>query len=42
LNLIASRGSFGSLDTLFNPVSLAVGAEASFVARTVDSDCRPA
>jgi 2-oxoglutarate ferredoxin oxidoreductase subunit beta len=29
---------FGSLDTPFNPVSLAVGAEASFVARTVDSD----
>src|ERR1700728_3051268 len=29
---------FGSLDTPFTPVSLAVGAEASFVARTVDSD----
>jgi 2-oxoglutarate/2-oxoacid ferredoxin oxidoreductase subunit beta len=29
---------FGSLDTPFNPISLAVGAEASFVARTVDSD----
>src|ERR1022692_2015901 len=29
---------FGSLDTPFNPVSLALGAEASFVARTVDSD----
>ncbi|MEU9917722.1 MULTISPECIES: 2-oxoacid:ferredoxin oxidoreductase subunit beta [unclassified Streptomyces] len=28
----------GSLDTPFNPVSLAIGAEASFVARTVDSD----
>ncbi len=28
----------GSLDAPFNPVSLAVGAEASFVARTVDSD----
>jgi 2-oxoglutarate ferredoxin oxidoreductase subunit beta len=28
----------GSLDTPFNPVSLALGAEASFVARTVDSD----
>jgi len=29
---------FGSLDMPFNPVSLAVGAEATFVARTVDSD----
>jgi len=29
---------FGSLDTPFNPVSLAIGAEAGFVARTVDSD----
>jgi len=29
---------FGSLDTPFNPVSLALGAEATFVARTVDSD----
>jgi 2-oxoglutarate ferredoxin oxidoreductase subunit beta len=28
----------GSLDTPFNPISLALGAEASFVARTVDSD----
>lgn len=28
----------GSLDTPFNPVSLALGAEASFVARTLDSD----
>jgi 2-oxoglutarate ferredoxin oxidoreductase subunit beta len=28
----------GSIDTPFNPVSLALGAEASFVARTVDSD----
>ena len=28
----------GSLDTPFNPVSLALGAEASFVARTMDSD----
>src|SRR5215469_2057461 len=31
---------FGSLDTPFNPMSLAIGAEASFVARTVDSDCK--
>ncbi|HET8616135.1 MAG TPA: 2-oxoacid:ferredoxin oxidoreductase subunit beta [Actinomycetales bacterium] len=29
---------FGSVDTPFNPVSLALGAEASFVARTLDSD----
>ncbi len=29
---------FGSLDVPFNPVSLALGAEASFVARTIDSD----
>ncbi|WP_106848559.1 2-oxoacid:ferredoxin oxidoreductase subunit beta [Blastococcus sp. Marseille-P5729] len=28
----------GSLDRPFNPVSLALGAEASFVARTLDSD----
>jgi len=31
---------FGSLDTPFNPVSLALGAEASFVARTIDSDSK--
>jgi len=30
----------GSLDVPFNPVSLALGAEASFVARTIDSDRR--
>ncbi|MFJ8490932.1 2-oxoacid:ferredoxin oxidoreductase subunit beta [Streptomyces sp. NPDC094038] len=30
----------GSLDAPFNPVSLAIGAEASFVARTIDSDRR--
>ncbi|MBU6242538.1 MAG: 2-oxoacid:ferredoxin oxidoreductase subunit beta [Acidobacteria bacterium] len=29
---------YGSLDTPFNPISLAIGAEASFVARSVDSD----
>ncbi|TXK43701.1 2-oxoacid:ferredoxin oxidoreductase subunit beta [Nonomuraea sp. C10] len=28
----------GSLDKPFNPISLALGAEASFVARTLDSD----
>src|SRR6266702_4020359 len=31
---------YGSLDHPFNPVSLALGAEASFVARSVDSDRR--
>jgi 2-oxoglutarate ferredoxin oxidoreductase subunit beta len=29
---------FGSLDHPFNPVALAIGAEASFVARTIDND----
>src|SRR5499425_628765 len=29
---------YGSLDTPFNPLSLAIGAEAGFVARTIDSD----
>ena len=29
---------YGSLDVPFNPVALALGAEASFVARAVDSD----
>ncbi len=29
---------FGSVDTPFNPLSVALGAEASFVARTIDSD----
>jgi 2-oxoglutarate ferredoxin oxidoreductase subunit beta len=29
---------YGSLDTPFNPLSLALGAEATFVARTIDSD----
>jgi 2-oxoglutarate ferredoxin oxidoreductase subunit beta len=29
---------FGSLDHPFNPVSLALGADATFVARTIDSD----
>ena len=30
----------GSVDNPFNPISLALGAEATFVARTVDSDRR--
>src|SRR5213082_1146152 len=29
---------FGSLDTPFNPLSLAIGAEATFVARAIDTD----
>src|SRR5438270_10518238 len=29
---------YGSVDYPFNPVSLALGAEATFVARTIDSD----
>src|SRR5512132_422846 len=29
---------FGSIDGPFNPVSLAIGAEATFVARTIDTD----
>ncbi len=29
---------FGSLDHPFNPVALALGAEATFVARTIDID----
>ena len=29
---------YGSLDAPFNPVSLALGAEGTFVARTIDSD----
>ncbi len=35
---ITKSTPLGSLDTPFNPVSLAIGAEATFVARTVDSD----
>jgi len=35
---ITKSTPMGSVDHPFNPVSLALGAEASFVARTVDSD----
>src|SRR5215469_13074276 len=35
---ITKSTPMGSLDSPFNPISLAIGAEASFVARTVDSD----
>ncbi|MCP9945023.1 2-oxoacid:ferredoxin oxidoreductase subunit beta [Streptomyces somaliensis] len=37
---ITKSTPMGSLDAPFNPVSLALGAEATFVARTVDSDRR--
>jgi 2-oxoglutarate ferredoxin oxidoreductase subunit beta len=35
---ITKSTPIGSVDTPFNPISLALGAEASFVARTLDSD----
>jgi 2-oxoglutarate ferredoxin oxidoreductase subunit beta len=35
---ITKSTPMGSLDAPFNPISLALGAEASFVARTIDSD----
>ena len=35
---ITKSTPMGSLDAPFNPVSLAIGAEATFVARTIDSD----
>jgi 2-oxoglutarate ferredoxin oxidoreductase subunit beta len=35
---ITKSTPLGSLDTPFNPISLALGAEASFVARSIDSD----
>jgi len=38
LGKITKSTPMGSLDHPYNPVSLALGAEASFVARTIDSD----
>src|SRR5438874_1477550 len=35
---ITKSTPMGSLDHPFNPLSLALGAEATFVARTIDSD----
>jgi 2-oxoglutarate/2-oxoacid ferredoxin oxidoreductase subunit beta len=35
---VTKSSPFGSLDTPFNPISMALGAEASFVARTHDLD----
>ena len=38
LGKVTKTTPYGSLDNPFNPVSLALGAEATFVARTIDSD----
>jgi 2-oxoglutarate ferredoxin oxidoreductase subunit beta len=38
LGKITKSTPFGSIDGPFNPLSLALGAEATFVARTVDTD----
>ena len=38
LGKITKSSPVGSADWPFNPISLALGAEASFVARTIDSD----
>ncbi|HET8716409.1 MAG TPA: 2-oxoacid:ferredoxin oxidoreductase subunit beta, partial [Nocardioidaceae bacterium] len=38
LGKVTKSTPMGSLDNPFNPVSLALGAEGTFVARTVDSD----
>ncbi|MFD8043096.1 2-oxoacid:ferredoxin oxidoreductase subunit beta [Streptomyces chartreusis] len=38
LGKVTKSTPFGSVDHPFNPVSLALGAEATFVARTLDSD----
>jgi 2-oxoglutarate/2-oxoacid ferredoxin oxidoreductase subunit beta len=38
LGKITKSTPVGSADAPFNPISLALGAEASFVARTIDSD----
>jgi 2-oxoglutarate ferredoxin oxidoreductase subunit beta len=38
LGKITKSTPMGSLDNPFNPVSIALGAEATFVARTLDSD----
>jgi len=38
LGKVTKSTPLGSVDHPFNPISLALGAEASFVARTIDSD----
>jgi 2-oxoglutarate ferredoxin oxidoreductase subunit beta len=40
LGKVTKSTPFGSIDAPFNPISLALGAEASFVARTIDTDKR--
>jgi 2-oxoglutarate/2-oxoacid ferredoxin oxidoreductase subunit beta len=40
VGLVSKSTPFGSVDHPFNPVSLALGADATFVARTMDSDRR--
>jgi 2-oxoglutarate/2-oxoacid ferredoxin oxidoreductase subunit beta len=37
---VTKSSPFGSLDHPFNPISVALGAEATFVARTIDRDRR--
>ena len=41
LGKITKSTPLGSLDRPFNPVSLALGAEATFVARAIDSERKP-
>jgi 2-oxoglutarate ferredoxin oxidoreductase subunit beta len=38
LGKVTKSTPFGSIDGPFNPISLALGAEAAFVARTIDTD----
>jgi 2-oxoglutarate ferredoxin oxidoreductase subunit beta len=38
LGKVTKSTPFGSIDGPFNPISLALGAEATFVARTIDTD----
>lgn len=38
LGKLTKSSPYGSVDTPFNPITLALGAEATFVARTIDSD----
>ncbi|MDX6257964.1 MAG: 2-oxoglutarate/2-oxoacid ferredoxin oxidoreductase subunit beta [Frankiales bacterium] len=38
LGKVTKSSPYGSLDAPFNPLSLAIGAEATFVARSLDSD----
>ena len=38
LGKVTKSSPMGSIDAPFNPISVALGAEASFVARTLDSD----